>query len=223
MTIDNYQLIVSIPINFFTVLLYLITHAHTQQQAKLDATTWLLSAQGQRQADALALLPFWPQVSAVAVSSEAKTRLTIAPLLAQHTLPVIEDSRFDELWRGGWIDDYNQRVAQAFAAPEQPVGDWEPAASALRRVLEGISALCTAHAGKTVALVGHGLTLSLYRSHLLGQQRVSLADWQRLGFAAVALVDAGAGRLVSDFAATSADNQRGDSDEAHLKRKRGTP
>jgi broad specificity phosphatase PhoE len=205
------------------VLLYLITHAHTQQQAELDATTWRLSAQGQRQSDALALQPFWAQVSIIAVSSEVKTRLTVAPLLAQRTLPVIEDSRFDELRRGGWIGDYNERVAQALAAPEQAAGDWEPASSALRRVLEGIRALHITHPGETVALVGHGLTLSLYRSHLLGQQRVSLADWRALGFAAVALVDVGAGRLVSDFAATSADNQRGGPGETHLKPMRGTP
>ncbi len=193
------------------MLLYLITHAHTQQQAEIDARNWRLSAQGQQQAEELAQQPFWAQVNAIAISSEAKTRLTIAPLLAQRGLPVIEDSRFDELHRGGWIDDYGAQVAQAFSAPNQPAGDWEPAAWALRRVQDGIAALCTAHAGETMALVGHGLTLSLLRSHLLGQQCVNLADWRALGFAAVALVDVGAGRLVSDFVATSTGSQRGES------------
>jgi len=199
------------------VLLYLITLAHTQQQAEIDARNWQLSAQGRQQAEALAQQPFWTQVSAVAVSSEAKTHLTISPLLEWRALPVIEDSRFDELRRGGWIDDYGAQVAQTFSAPDQSVGDWEPATSALRRVQDAINAPCTAYAGETVALVGHGLTLSLYRSHLLGQQCVNLTDWRALGLAAVALVDASAGRLVSDFVATSSGSQRDEPVEVHLK------
>ena len=48
-------------------------------------------------------------------------------------------------------------------------------------------------------LVGHGLTLSLYRAYLLGYPTVRFEDWQRLGFAAVALVDPVVDQLLQDF------------------------
>ncbi|MEZ4707383.1 MAG: histidine phosphatase family protein [Caldilineaceae bacterium] len=179
--------------------LYLIRHAHTQASADLDATAWTLSVQGQQQAAALAQASFWPQVDRIVLSSEAKTRLTIEPVLAQYNLPVTVDPRFDELRRGGWTEDYGAQVAQAFAEPHKPAGEWESAAVALQRILAGLDALMENHPAETIALVGHGLTLSLYRAYLLGQPTVHLTDWQNLPFAAVALVEPASCRLIDDF------------------------
>ncbi|MCB0098031.1 MAG: histidine phosphatase family protein, partial [Caldilineaceae bacterium] len=68
-----------------------------------------------------------------------------------------------------------------------------------QRFLSGIDALTDAYPHETIALVGHGLTLSLYRAHLLGQPTVKLADWQNLPFAAVAHVAPKRHQLLSDF------------------------
>lgn len=190
-------------------LLYLITHAHTQAEPAIDSSRWRLSTQGERQAELLAQQPFWAQVDRIILSSEPKTRLTVAPLLALRPLPVTVDARFDELVRPGWVEEYESRVAQAFANPTQPAGAWEPASHALNRVLAGVADLCTQWAGQTLALVGHGLTLSLYRAHLLGQSHVLLADWRQLSFAAVAVADPVDGRLLQDFQAVAGALLRG--------------
>lgn len=180
--------------------LYLITHAHTQQVQAADARTWTLSATGQAQAEALAQQPFWEDVDLVLVSSEPKTRLTVQPVLDARTLPVWTEARFDELRRPGWVDKYTERVQRAFAQPTQPAGDWEPAARAMDRFMDGMTLMKKRFvAGETLALVSHGLILSLYRAHLLGQPRVDFADWQRLSFAAVALVDPNRERILQDF------------------------
>jgi broad specificity phosphatase PhoE len=180
--------------------LYLIRHAQVQMQPAQDAKLWSLSTTGQQQAEYLATLPFWDEVTQVVVSSEAKTRLTIAPVLTQRHLPVQVDPRFDELHRpGGWVDDYATQVQRAFANPTQAAGEWEPAAVALARFQAGIADLCQHFADTTIALVGHGLTFSLYRAHLLGHERVRFADWQQLAFAAVALVDPITPQLLADF------------------------
>ena len=168
-------------------------------QPEQDVKVWPLSAAGQRQAEQLATLPMWDDVAQIVVSSEAKTRLTIAPVLAQRHLPVRIDTRFDELHRPGWVADYAMQVQRAFAEPTQAAGEWESAAVALARFQAGIAELCTDFAGKTVALVGHGLTFSLYRAHLLGYHQARFADWQNLKFAAVALVDPVAQQLLEDF------------------------
>lgn len=180
--------------------LYLIRHARVQMQPEQDAKRWPLSVVGQQQAEQLATLPMWDTVTQIVLSSEEKTRLTVAPVIAQRHLPVQVDPRFDELYRpGGWVEDYATQVQCAFANPTQAAGEWEPAAVALARFQAGIADLCQHFADTTIALVGHGLTFSLYRAHLLGHERVRFADWQQLAFAAVALVDPITPRLLADF------------------------
>ncbi len=180
--------------------LYLIVHAHTQADPREEATRWRLSALGQEQALALAQAPFWAQVDRLLLSEEPKTWLTVGPLLARRPLPVTVDPRFNELDRGReWVDDYASQVAQAFAHPEQGVGGWEPAARALARFLDGLAEARRRFPGQILALVGHGLILSLYRSHLLGQQRVRLEDWRSLAFTSVAQVELEQALLVADF------------------------
>lgn len=181
--------------------LYLITHAHTQSQPREDATLWQLSPTGHKQAALLAQQPFWNQVEQIVLSTEAKTRLTIVPVLEQRGLPVYEDARLNELRRVGWVtnEEYKERVRQLFAKPTHSIQDWESAQDALQRVLTAIEHLCVQFAGKRVALVGHGLTLSLYRAHLLGNAHVDFTDWQQLSFASVALVDPEQRQLLQDF------------------------
>lgn len=179
--------------------LFLITHAHTQIQPALDARQWVLSAAGQQQTERLAALPLWQEVTAIVLSSELKTRLTVDMVLARHPRPVLVDARFDELYRPGWVEDYATQVQRALATPTVAAGEWEPAAVALARFQAAIADLCTQFAGATIALVGHGLTLSLYRAHLLGYEQVRFADWQQLSFAVVALVDPVAEQWLAEF------------------------
>ncbi len=183
--------------------LYLITHAHTEQIMQVDARIWRLSTRGVEQSQLLACLPLWDSVQRIVLSSEPKTRLTVEPVIAQRAMPVVVDRRFDELRRGGWIDDHGEQVRAAFSRPEDSVGGWEPAAGALHRFVKGIDDLCRAYPDQCLALVSHGLVLSLYRAHLLNQSCVRYADWQALNFGAVALADPVAGELLSDFESTA--------------------
>lgn len=151
------------------------------------------------QAAALARQPFWDEVDRLLLSREPKTRLTVAPLLKSKDLPVDEDDRFNELHRSPeWTNDYTARVAEVFRRPRESVAGWEPAADALTRFRAGIDDWAARHPHDTLALVGHGLTFSLYRAHLLGLPTVPLQDWRQLSFAAVACVQDG--RIVDDFA-----------------------
>ena len=193
--------------------LYLITHAHTAADPGTDARLWRLSPTGDDQAARLAAAPWWDTVDAIVLSSEAKTRLTVAPVLAQRKLPVVVDPRFDELKRGGWCDDYAGQVQRMFAAPDMAVGGWESATAALIRVRAGMADLHARHPDGILALVSHGLVLSLYRAHLLGLPQVRFVDWQQLSFAAVAQVtlapETGEGVLVQDFVPVAEHQPRG--------------
>lgn len=179
--------------------LYLIAHACTRQVPDTDAAHWQLNELGRVQAAVLARQPFWDEVDRLLLSREPKTRLTVAPLLKGRDLPVAEDDRFNELHRSPeWTDDYTARVADVFRRPGDSVAGWEPAADALTRFRAGIDEWAARHPHDTLALVGHGLTFSLYRAQLLGLPAVPLQDWRQLSFAAVACVQDG--RIVHDFA-----------------------
>lgn len=178
---------------------YLITHVATAQQRARDATQWGLSDAGRAQAAALAAASFWATVEQVIVSSEAKAFLSVASVVADRGLPVWVDSRLDELRRGRWVDGYSAQVAEMLAHPNSSVGEWEAASAALERVCGALAMIERRFAGKTVALVGHGLTLSLLRAHYLGLARVRYDDWVRLPFGAVAAVELPGGRWIQDF------------------------
>ncbi len=178
--------------------LYLITHAFTRQVANVDAARWQLNDVGRLQAEQLARQPFWQDVDRLLLSSEPKTRLTVAPFLQGTTVPVEVDARFDELRRTSeWIGDYTARVAETFRRPRESIAGWEPAADALTRFRAGVAVWSARHPHETFAIVGHGLTFSLYRALLLGRSTVALRDWQRLSFAAVACVEND--RIIQDF------------------------
>ncbi len=179
--------------------LYLITHACTRQVPNVDAARWQLNDIGRLQAEELARQPFWQAVDRLLLSSEPKTRLTVALFLQATTIPVEVDARFDELKRTPeWIGDYTARVAETLRRPRESVAGWEPAADALARFRAGIEDWQARHPQETLAVVGHGLTFSLYRAHLLGRSTVALSDWQSLPFAAVACVEDD--RIIQDFA-----------------------
>ncbi|MFO7631137.1 MAG: histidine phosphatase family protein [Caldilinea sp.] len=180
-------------------LLRLITHAHTLVDPVSDATQWRLSTAGQSQAEALALLPFWAGIDRILVSSEVKTHLTVAPILATLQIPVSVDGRFDEVVRPSWVDEYGAHVKAFFAEPERSVGGWEPATHALQRFLAGLAAQGVPGSNEQVALVSHGLVLSLYRAHLTGKWPPDFEAWRQLGFGSVALVDLRSLTLVEEF------------------------
>ena len=180
--------------------LILITHAHTLAVADAAADVWRLSPAGEAQAARLAQAVFWPHVSRVVVSSEPKARLTVAGVCQARGLPVWVDARFDELRRSGWVEGYADAVTAVLAQPQASLHGWEPASQALQRGLDGLAALQLRCPGETVALVGHGIQLSLLRAHLLGRATVDPGEWAALRFAAHARVDLAAGRIVEDFA-----------------------
>jgi broad specificity phosphatase PhoE len=181
------------------VRVYLVTHVATAQDPSLPAERWALSPLGEEQARRLADAPFWTEVTQVVVSAERKSYLSIAQVVSARKLPVWVDSRLDELRRGGWVGDYRQQVATALAQPANAVGDWEPAARAQERALAALAAIHRRFVPGPVAVVGHGLSLSLVRAHFLGHTTVRFDEWSRLGFGAVACLDLEQQRWLEDF------------------------
>ncbi len=85
--------------------------------------------------------------------------------------------------RGGWTDDYDQLVAKLFADPDRPAAPgWETGSDAVRRFDAAVRNIrARHHAEEEVAVVTHGLVISLWRAYRAGAT-VDLAGWRALRF-----------------------------------------
>jgi len=177
-------------------MLYLIRHAHTQRTA-LPVETWPLSDLGRQQAQRLAELPFWQNVEMICASVEPKALQTAQIVAERRDFPVEPVFDLRELRRpGGPVDDYESAVRQAFNNPTTSVNGWEPAGEAQTRIVTAIERLLMLHESKTLAVVSHGLALTLYLAYLTDISP-SLELWQSISFASAIQVDPDARMIIA--------------------------
>jgi broad specificity phosphatase PhoE len=178
--------------------LYLIRHAQTRPTA-LPVETWPLSDLGLLQAPRLAEQPFWQDVHIICTSVEPKAIQTAQIVAERHDLPVEPNFDLRELRRpGDPVGDYESVVRQVLENPTRSVNGWEPAGEAQTRIMTAVERLLMLHENKTLAVVSHGLVLTLYLAYLTDTQP-TLDLWRGLSFASATLVDPDARQVLAHF------------------------
>ena len=168
--------------------LYLIRHAQTKPTA-LPVETWPLSDVGIQQAQRLAELPFWQDVQIICSSVELKALQTAQVVAERRSLPVEPVFDLRELRRTeGLVPDYEAVVRQVLENPFRSIHGWEPAGEAQTRIMTAIERLLMFHEGETLAVVSHGLVLTLYLAYLTNTVP-ALDLWHSLPFASATQVD----------------------------------
>ncbi len=136
-----------------------------------------LSAEGLAQAEAAAHFLVSRQLSAVYASSLSRAQETARVIADRHGLPVLTAPAFREIclgvWEGHTVPEVQTRFPELYAAwLERPHTVAFPAGESMvqvrERVLEGLAHLRAAHAGDTVCLVAHGVTIRLLILDALG-------------------------------------------------------
>ncbi|GIV96306.1 MAG: hypothetical protein KatS3mg057_0963 [Herpetosiphonaceae bacterium] len=183
-------------------LLYLIRHAPVTLLPDRPAPEWPLTGEGRALAERLAEAPVWRNLELVASSPEAKALNTAEPIAAAAGLTVRIEEELREVRREGtpvvgW-EAYKAMVAAFFASPGQSVHGWEPGGVARQRIVSCINRLLAETQG-SLALVSHGLILSLYLASLTGLDIPNLEEWAAIPLPAVAIVDPSVGRVVAPF------------------------
>jgi broad specificity phosphatase PhoE len=79
------------------------------------------------------------------------------------------------------------------------INGWETVESLRERAWRGLADLQRRFAGENLALVGHGICLSVLRAAILGHERVDLNAWQRLSFGSYATISLSPPAVVDDF------------------------
>ena len=178
--------------------LYLVRHAHTQPTA-LPVETWPLSEQGIQQAHKLAGLPFWHDVHLICSSWEPKAIQTAQIVAERRCLPIEPVFDLRELRRTkGPVPDYAAAVCEVLENPLKSFQGWEPAGEAQTRIMTAIERLLMLHEGETLAVVSHGLALTLYVAYLTGAAP-TLDLWHSLPFASATQVDPDARIVLNRF------------------------
>ncbi len=178
---------------------YLIRHPMTRMDPARPPAEWELSSDGRRQLDRLLTAPWWPAVEHVYTSVEAKAVAVGEAAAGRFGTPHSAHPELDEVHRAAFVADYGRVVRQALAEPDTPANGWEALTHARDRAV-GFLRSTVAEGPLPAAVVSHGLVLGEVRASLQGQAHVAYDDWRALPFAAVALVDPYAWKLVADFA-----------------------
>ncbi len=177
--------------------LFLIRHAHSQQTSQ-PADRWGLAHLGQEQAQKLAAQPFWADVGLICTSLEPKAVQTAQIVAEQHALPVEPSFDLHELRRTGPVADYTAAVDAVLSNPSSSVQGWEPAAEAQTRIVVAVERLLMLHERSTLAVVTHGLVLTLYLAFAM-DQAPSLGLWQSIPFAAALQIDPEAHAMITRY------------------------
>lgn len=178
-------------------LLYLIRHARTQMMGAA-AERWPLSQEGQREAGVLARQSFWREIEVIFSSPEPKALQTAEPAARRWRIPIKRVDCLHELRRPRLIENYQEVIARLFAEPETSVAQLEPAAQAAERITSCIKDLVATHSEQTLAIVSHGLVLSLFLSQL-EDRWPTVAEWRAIPFAGLTILDTETWHLVKNW------------------------
>jgi broad specificity phosphatase PhoE len=165
-----------------------VRHAMPRKRDGVAPGEWRLGPEGHIAAAALAgwlRLPDPPML--VVTSPEPKAAETAAPLAEQFRVPLVLDERLREVERP-WVGEGYRLVARGYLRGEDPEG-WEDRAAVIRRVDQAVT---DAHAhvdDAPVAVVGHGLSLSLHVAQKLPSGFLAGQFWSRLSFPDAWLLD----------------------------------
>ena len=189
-------------------LVVLVRHAAVEADPAAPPGLWPLSDGGRQGARALARAALWRAIDRIFTSPELKAQETAQIIAGANGIAVtaVENLREVERPAGQWLDDYRAAVAAYFAAPETGAHGWEPAYSAQARIRACIDQLRVWEPAP-FAVIGHGLTLSLYVASLTGADPAGI--WPSITLPDVAVVDPEQGKVISPFGRCSAEDGKG--------------
>lgn len=170
--------------------LVLIRHSQTEPVADVPANQWLLSAEGRRRCDPLALRLQAYQPDVIVTSPEPKARETSELIAEKLGVQVIIGEKLYEHDRSG--EPYTQHdlflanVAAFFANPTRLMFGNETAASAYIRFSGAIKSLLCTYEQQNLAIVAHGTVITLYVAHAM---RIPAFEfWRKLGMPALVVL-----------------------------------
>ncbi|MEW5988639.1 MAG: histidine phosphatase family protein [Chloroflexota bacterium] len=169
----------------------LVRHSLPEIDPNRPACTWRLSAEGRRRCrDLAAELAWWrPEVIVTSVEPKAvETGQIVAGVLQlpwRTAAGLHEHERPDTPFYAN-RQEFEEKVAEFFARPDELVLGVETARQALNRFRQAVAAVLEQHLGQKVAIVTHGTVMSLLVAERAGLD--AFAFWRVLGLPEIVFV-----------------------------------
>jgi broad specificity phosphatase PhoE len=176
--------------------LYLIKHAMPELDPNVPAPDWRLGARGRALSELLAQkLGAYP-LDVIVSSVEPKAIETAQIVAARLDKPfdigkdLHEHERRNEPFTTR--DNFESRVAEFFAKPNELVLGSETANQAHARFANAIARVIEKHPQKNIAIVAHGTVISLFVART---QASPFEFWKRMGLPSIVVLDVGRWKL----------------------------
>lgn len=169
--------------------LYILRHGTTKVDRNTPVSEWVLSEQGESQANKVANEKIFADIDLLLSSTEEKAYKTILPLAQKLGKKVTKLKDLCELDRdtGDFLepDVYEKTIQLCLENPDESFNNWETANHALERFAKQISKLNSNYVDKKIMIAGHGFTINMYFAKLLNSldevyermNRNDFADW----------------------------------------------
>ena len=184
--------------------LILVRHAEVQIEKEIDPTLWKLSPEGRESIHQLSKANVWRDIQKIYTSPETKAIETAQILAAHHRLDVetIEDLREVDRSHGGFLPHYEEAAKEFFTKEGENIFGWERAIDAEGRIVRGIERLVRANRESSIAVVSHGLVLTLYVTFITSRRGERLNVWKKIGFPAYMVLNRQTGNVIKDWMKT---------------------
>jgi len=133
-------------------------------------------------------------VTLITCSPEPKALQTAEPAARRWGIPLQTVDCLREIRRPRLLKNYDEVIADLLAKPEASIAGLEPVAQVANRATRCIKELTTAHPKQTLAVVSHGLLLTIFLARLEGRWP-TVAEWRAIPFPGVAVLDTTAWQL----------------------------
>jgi len=172
-----------------------IRHAKTLVDKNIPIQDWILTEDGEKQAQFLTQSKTFDDVDVLISSSENKAYLTIKPLAEKIGKDIIKIEELGEILRPNseklTSQQYEEMKTKIFKDLDYTELGWETSNHALNRFKRAIERIDQQYHGKKILICAHGTVMTLYFAFLRNKLHDLFSRWHGLEFGAYGIVKNG--------------------------------
>lgn len=172
--------------------LIFIRHTKTKIDKETPIENWVLTEEGEKQAEELANSEKFDDVEVLICSNEDKSYLTIKPLADKLNKDIIRIKELGEIKRRGseklTSGEYEKMKIKIFEDLDFTNHGWETANHALDRFNKAIEKIKEEYDNKKIVICSHGTVMTLYFAYLKNEMANLFERWRNLKFGGMGIV-----------------------------------
>ncbi len=172
--------------------LIFIRHAKTKKDTNIPIEDWVLTEEGEKQAEQIANSGEFDDVDILISSDENKAYLTIKPLADKLNKKIIRIKNLGEIKRPDSeklpTEEYEDIKKKIFEDLDYTEYNWETANHALKRFKKAIEENDKEYDNKKILICAHGTVLTLYFAYLSNKLNELMTRWKSLEFGSHGIV-----------------------------------